>query len=78
MNSTTGVSNADKVERRKRIADYTFNQLSAAAAILVILVWSPASIWLHLATPGGADRTEMTYYGALGIGFLVLAQRKQS
>jgi len=73
MNSTTSGSNADKVERRERIADYTFNQLGAAAAILVILVWSLASMWLHLATPGGADKTEMTYFGTLGIGFLMLA-----
>lgn len=73
MNSTTSGSNAEKVEHRERIADYTFNQLGAVAAILVILVWSLASIWLHLATPGGADKTEMTYFGALGIGFLILA-----
>ncbi len=73
MNSITSGSNADKVKHRELMADYTLNQLGAAATILVILVWSLASIWLHLATPGGADRIEMTYFGAFGIGFLVLA-----
>jgi len=73
MNSTTSGSNADKVDHRERMADYTFNQLGATATILVILVWSLASIWLHLATPGGADKTEMTYFSTLGIGFLMLA-----
>jgi CubicO group peptidase (beta-lactamase class C family) len=73
MNGSTSGSNADKVEHREKITEYTFNQLGATAAILVILVWSLVSIWLHLATPGGADKIEMTYFGALGIGFLILA-----
>jgi CubicO group peptidase (beta-lactamase class C family) len=73
MNGSTSGSNADKVEHREKITEYTFNQMGATAAILVILVWSLVSIWLHLATPGGADKIEMTYFGALGIGFLILA-----
>lgn len=73
MNNNTSGSNVDKFEHRERIADYTFNQLGATAAILVILVWSLASMWLYLATPGGANKTEMTYFGTLGIGFLMLA-----
>ena len=72
MNKGASGSFDDKAGRVERKADYTFNQTGATASMLVVAVWGLAVLLSLLVTPGSADRTELTYFGTLIIGYLVL------
>jgi len=72
MNKNASGSFDDEVERGELKAGYTFYQTGAVAAMLVVAVWGLAVLLSLLVTPGGADRMELTYFGTLIIGYLVL------
>ena len=71
MDKDVSVSFDDEVRWGERKASFTFYQTGAVAAMLVIAVWGLAVLLSLLITPGGADRMELTYFGALIIGYLV-------
>jgi hypothetical protein len=55
-----------------RSKSYTAHQIGAFIALLVLVIWGLAVLWVHMVTPAGADVFEMTYLGTLTLMFLIL------
>jgi CubicO group peptidase (beta-lactamase class C family) len=51
---------------------YTVHQIGALLALLVVVAWSLAALWLHMVTPAGADLLEITCLGTVAAVSLLL------
>ena len=63
---------AETVEKKEWMVDYTFYQAGANATLLAIAVWSLTSLGFHTMMPFGMDTLELTLLGTLTIIFWIL------
>ncbi len=58
---------AETVEKKEWMQNYTFYQAGANATLLAIAIWSLTSLGFHTMTPLGMDTLELTLLGTLTI-----------
>jgi CubicO group peptidase (beta-lactamase class C family) len=61
-----------RIQTTRRVNRYTVHQISALIALFIFTIWGLASLWLHLVSPAGTNRFEMTYLGTLTATSLIL------